>query len=114
MFEVIGEGIASIYGCSSWLAAKLSGKSSRVLTCCKVEVNNTVCPSEFEGPTGPEASQSKAMDLDCTRALPFMWSKKLRDCTRRVELVAVMVIALKNVVICLMVDVVVVIRDGYA
>ena len=54
------------------------------------------------------------MDLDCTRALPFMWSKKLRDCTRRVELVAVMVIALKNVVICLMVDVVVVIRDGYA
>ena len=26
VFDVIGEGIASIYGCSSWLAAKLSGK----------------------------------------------------------------------------------------
>jgi len=30
------------------------------IACCMVWFNNTVYPSEFYGPTGPEASQSQA------------------------------------------------------
>ena len=33
------------------------------IACCMVWFNNTVYPSEFYGPTGPEASQSQAFTL---------------------------------------------------
>ena len=38
------------------------------IACCMVWFNNTVYPSEFYGPTGPEASQSQAFTFLMARA----------------------------------------------
>jgi len=51
-------------GSSSGLEAYLSQPRCVVrwaLCTCYVWFNNTTCPSEFYGPTGPEASQAQAL-----------------------------------------------------
>ena len=42
------------------------------IACCMVWFNNTVYPSEFYGPTGPEASQSQAFTYS-SLMLAFNW-----------------------------------------
>ena len=62
-----------VWSGEAYLAYSLAALSLQgFIACCMVWFNNTVYPSEFYGPTGPEASQSQAFTYS-SLMLAFNW-----------------------------------------